>query len=240
MLKIAVCDDDAFSLKQSLHYINQWCSKSDSCFVSSFDNGDDLIKEHSRSPFDIIFLDVIMPILNGIEAAKEIRSFDKNVKIVFLTSSSEYAVSSYSVKADNYLLKPVKELTLISCLDELYTSFQDRLETISIKSSVSVHRVILRDIEFVEAQNKHVLFYLKDGKVIDSVNQLYIIESSLSSEKGFFKCHRSYIVNIEQIDSFSGKEIKMRSGAIIPIARSIHKEFMDYYFSMIFGKAGGS
>ena len=72
-----------------------------------------------QKPFDIILLDVVMPLLNGIEAANELREKDKNVKIVFLTSSPEFAVASYTVKASNYLLKPVEPAKLFACLDEL-------------------------------------------------------------------------------------------------------------------------
>lgn len=240
MLRIAICDDESLSRNHTLRFIEQWENKPNSCLITSFDNGDDLIKSHTQSPFDIIFLDIVMPILNGIETAKEIRTFDKNVKIVFLTSSSDYAVSSYSVKADNYLLKPIKESLLFTCLDELYEELLDNLEMITIKSSFSIHRVFLKDIEFVEAQNKRVVFYLSGGKTISSANQLYSLEPILSLEKGFFKCHRSYIVNINHIDSFSGKEIRMRSNLLVPLSRSANKEFMDYYFSMVFGKVGGS
>ena len=96
----------------------------------------------------------------------------------------------------------------------------------------------MADIEYIESQNKRILFVLSNGETILSGEPLYAYEEKLTQEDGFFKCSRSFIVNIHRIDTFTAKEIRTRSGARIPISRSCQKEFESAYFSVLFGKAG--
>ena len=125
MIRIAICDNEQEFLTQLDSTLTQWSTPPARISTECFDNGDALISAHKNSPFDIILLDIVMPIFTGIETAHEIRKFDKNVKIVFLTSSPEFAVDSYSVKASNYLLKPVSTHKLFICIDELYEEIKD-------------------------------------------------------------------------------------------------------------------
>ena len=162
MLKIAICDDLRIFLRKTKEVLDKWDNKPDNLHISLFEDADALLQAHSIEPFDIILLDVVMPLLGGIEAAREIRQSDKNVKIVFLTTSPDFAVESYTVKANNYLLKPIEPQTLYACLDELYEQIRERERCITIRSGTAVHRVYLHDIECVEAQNKQVLFTLTE------------------------------------------------------------------------------
>lgn len=240
MLRIAVCDDSPVFLEQVTALLNLWAGRPSDLKYECFSDGDALLQAHTAAPFDIILLDVVMPLLNGIDTTKELRGQDNTVRIVFLTSSPEFAVDSYTVKASNYLLKPVDAAALYRCLDELYADIRQKARSIIVQGSNAAYRVELDSIEHIEAQNKHVLFALSDGRTIQSVDPLYSLEGKLLLSDGFFKCHRSYIVNIHQIDTYTAKEIKMRSGCRIPISRTCRKEFEAAYFSAIFGKAGDS
>lgn len=237
-MRIAICDDNRGFLTRTKALLGNWNDHDQGLTVELFEDGDALIQAHTAAPFDILLLDVVMPLLNGIETAREIRQSDKSVKIVFLTSSAEYAVDSYSVKASNYLLKPLEPDRLYECLDELAKELRESARCIAVKSASALHRVEIGRIEYIEAQNKHVLFTLLDGRSLLSIEPLYTYESQLLLSDGFFKCSRSYIVNIHRIMTYSQKEVTMRSGARIPIARSCHKAFESAYFSLLFGKAG--
>ena len=104
MIRIAICDDSSAFLHQTKFMIDHWDNYPQNITTELFEDGDTLILAHSKRPFDIILLDVVMPLLNGIDAAKELRRKDKTVKIVFLTSSAEFAVDSYTVKASNFFV----------------------------------------------------------------------------------------------------------------------------------------
>lgn len=238
MLRIAICDDVSESLIAIKDLVLKWDTASDNTVIELFSNGDSLIEEHEKRPYDIILLDIVMPLVNGIDAAAEIRKSDKNVKIVFLTASPEFAIESYSVHANGYLLKPIREEKLHACLSEMYTDIASHTKYILIRDALSVHRVAIDEIEYVEAQGKHVMFSLSDSSNLSSNEPFYHYETKLSSEDGFFKCHRSYIVNVFHISKYTPKEITMRSGCRIPISRSSHKEFESAYFELVFGKVG--
>lgn len=234
-MRIALCDDQWPLLEPLRGMIQDWDGEDVS--VSCFDNGDSLLRAHGSVPFDIIFLDIIMPLLNGMETARELRQKDRTVKLVFLTSTAEFAVEAFAVKASNYLLKPVSREKLHQCLDELSRELQSSARKISIKGSHALHQIPVADIEYIESQNKRILFVLSGGETILSGEPLYAYEEKLTLEDGFFKCSRSFIVNIHRIDTFTAKEIRTRSGARIPISRSCHREFEKAYFSVLFGTA---
>jgi len=238
MIRIGICDDSSAFLHQTKFMIDHWDNKPQNITTELFEDGDALILAHSRMPFDIILLDVVMPMLNGIETAKELRQEDKTVKIVFLTSSSEFAVDSYTVKASNYLLKPIEPDNFFACLDELISEIRSVSKRFTVKGLDATHRIPLSSIEYVESQSKHILIHTTENKTIESIEPLYAYENTLVVEDGFFKCHRSYIVNIHHIDNFSHSEVVMRSGSRIPISRSHQKIFEDIYFSVVFAKAG--
>ena len=237
MIRIAICDDSPDFLRQAGELLAGWEHPADRKIVTeSFQDGDALLTAHAKNPFHIILLDIVMPLLNGIEAAREIREKDKSVKIVFLTTSAEFAIESYSVKASNYLLKPVIPHALFDCLNELIGEIQRDEKSIVVKGTDSVHRILLSDIEYIEAQLKHAVLFLKDNRQIESTEPFYTYENTLMLDDGFLKCHRSYIVNIHNVDNYSRSAVVLRSGRQVPISRSCQKQFEASYFLVIFGK----
>ena len=235
MLRIAICDDMPEFLRQTRRTIEHWDDRPDNLYIETFEDADSLLTSHHNKPFDIILLDIIMPLLNGLDAAKEIRQTDSNVKIVFLTHSSEYAVDSYTVKARNYLLKPINTNALFECLSELCEEIAQQAKFLTIRSTTAVHRIMLQDIEVIEAHQKHTLLSLSNGSVIEAVEPLYYFEEKLLPDIEFYKCHRSYIVNLYRIKTYTQNELLMRCGYRIPISRSAHKNFEAAYFSLLFG-----
>lgn len=234
MLRVAICDDTPEFLISTKKQLEQWKDVPEKLVIELFHDGDALLESHTSTPFDIIILDVIMPLLNGIETAAEIRKLDKSVKIVFLSSSSDYAVDSYTVHANNYLLKPITQENLFRCMNELVAEIKDMAKCITVNGTAAVHRIKFHNIEYLEVQGKKVLLVLADGSTIEAHNPFYYFQDKLQLEDGFFKCHRSYIINIYRITTYTQKEIRMQSGARIPIARSCHSEFETSYFNLLF------
>lgn len=238
MLRIAICDDMLEYIEEIKQLLVQWSRKTTPLNIEVFNDGDSLLKSHKATPFDIIFLDVVMPLLNGIETAKEIRQNDKSTHIVFISSERSFAVDSYSVKADNYLLKPICTEDFYNCIQEIYEKLQTDSRSIPILTSSATYRVKINDIAYLEAQNKYVFVCLADGRALQSNQALYTYEEQLALSDVFFKCHRSYIVNIQHIDTYTTKFIQLRSGIQIPISRGCQKQFENAYFDFLFGKVG--
>lgn len=120
MLKIIACDDDVAFLDRLHRMIDRWSSETGTAVdVALATRGEDLLARHAASRADIILLDMIMPLVNGMDTARELRQSDTAVRLVFLTSSPEFALESYEVRAFDYLLKPVAYERLAQLLDEL-------------------------------------------------------------------------------------------------------------------------
>lgn len=230
-MRIALCDDSPTFLHNAADLIKKWCDESDiQAEIVLCGNGDELLAQQKR--LDAVFLDIIMPLFNGMETARELRQRDTAVRIVFLTSSPEFAIESYDVGASGYLLKPVSyekiKYILDKCAKEIYTE----KENIVVKTAFGYQKIFLSDIEYAEAQNKKVIFFLKDGRSIDTMQPLHSFEDKFT--EGFFKCHRSYLVNLSNVDHFNSSEITTLSGHRIPIARGFAKPFKDAYFALMF------
>lgn len=238
-MKIAICDDDAMYLSRLKNYLETWQKESgliDNIYC--FDNGDDLLTKASTTPFDIVFLDIIMPLLSGMDTAKELRKQDSITKIIFLTTSPEFALESYEVKASNYLMKPITYEKLKEVLNELTYDIQEKGKILSTKIIGGYRKVYFHDIEYLEARNKKVAVHLKNGDEFDSLEPLYIFEEKLLKAEIFLKCHRSYIVNIMNVDYFDSSQIHMISKKNVPIARGLAKNFEKKYFEVMFSMKG--
>ena len=238
-MRIAICDDDIAQLKLIGKLVETWAQEQNaSVNLFPFSTGDKLIQAHEKTPFDLLFLDIFMPGFNGMDVAKEIRHTDKKTDIVFLTSTPDFAVESYAVAAKNYLLKPVNEDALRATLSQIWDAATRYRKSLMVKTGSTLQRIFLEEIEFVEAINRGTSFTLSNGEAVQTTRPFHEFEDELAEEPTFFKCHRSYIVNIHHIDNYSHAEIIMRSGNRIPIARSCQKSFDAAYFQVVFGKVG--
>lgn len=235
MLKIAICDDSPLFLEQARSAVLKWSDENQiSTKLYIYENGDELIATNMAEPFHIILLDILMPLLNGMDTARELRQYDKTVKIIFLTSSPEFALESYDVKAYSYLLKPVTYEKLEETLNECVKTFAIDPKHLILKTALGYQKIYFHEIEYAEAQNKKVHFHLRSGNFIESVDPFHFFEDQLSLENGFFKCHRSYLVYFMNVEHFTSSEITTKSGEKIPIARAYSKAFKEAYFAQMF------
>lgn len=234
-MKIAICDDETQFIDTTCTLLEQWANKHNiSLILYRFTNGDDLIAAHRAQCMDLIFLDVLMPLLNGMETARELRNEQQDVPIIFLTSSREFAVDSYEVKAFHYLLKPIDASRLFSVLDGFLKTFANAKETFTAQTSVGFCKITLDDVDYLEAQNKQVFVYFSNDTTIKIRELFSRCEKIFTIEKGFFKCHRSYIVNLNHVEQFSKTLIYTKNGTTIPISRNNYTAFKEAYFSYMF------
>jgi len=179
---------------------------------------------------DVCFLDIIMPEMDGIELATNMRSAGFNNKIIFLTTSNDYGAESYQVKAYFYLLKPVKTEEVARLLNEIKSGAPDGDSAgIKIVTRKVTEFLYFKDISFVEVINKNVYFRLLDGGEIVIFASLGDVLPQLTADGRFAQCHRSFVVNLDAITQIHGKEIMLRCGRKVSISRS-YKGFCDLYF----------
>ena len=234
-MKIAICDDEKIFLDKTHDLIEEWASENNLHIdVFKFTNGDDLLHAHGTECMDLIILDIIMPLFNGIETAKELRNIDREVPIIFLTSSKDYAVDSYDVKAYYYLLKPIDNSKFFNILNGYLASTEKHHEIFLAKTHSGYRKINLQDICYIEAQNKVVDIILNNGTTVEVYELFSKCEEIFSGKKYFFKCHRSYIVNLSYVSQFTKTEIFTGTGTSIPISRNRYTEFKEAYFEHMF------
>ena len=166
-MNIAICDDEILFTRELSSLLTHWAEKNDfSLTLYPYSNGDDLLTALRTIPVDLIFLDIIMPLLNGIDTAREIRSMGLTVPVIFLTSSREFALDSYDVKAFHYLLKPINTLKLFSVMDDFFKTYNVPAETFVAHTADGFCSITLNDVDYLEAQNKQVLVCLSNGTTL--------------------------------------------------------------------------
>lgn len=235
-MKIAVCDDEKQFIDTICPLLEQWAQDHNiRLTLHRFTDGDTLIAAHQNECMDLIILDVIMPLLNGIDTAKEIRHNDSDVPIIFLTSSKEFAIESYEVRAFYYLIKPVVREKLFSVMDSFLKTLNVQRNTFTAHTTAGFYKIAIDDVDYLEAQNKQVLVHMADGKTIEIREQFSTCETVFLPDNGFFRCHRSYIVNLNHVEQFTKSAIHTSQNATIPISRNSYMAFKDAYFNYMFG-----
>ncbi|MGB4984832.1 MAG: LytTR family DNA-binding domain-containing protein [Erysipelotrichaceae bacterium] len=232
-MRIAICDDNKDELVLISSIIETYIQeRGNPIFYKSFHSSIELLAKADQENFDFYLLDMIMPTLNGMETAREIRKFDNAAKIAFLTSSPEFAIDSYSVKACNYILKPVSKEKLFFALDDIIeTTSRENDKAIVVKSSEGIEKLLLSQIAYVEALDRRVIYTLASGKTVECTQSFSEVCEELLNHKGFTQPHRSYVVNMGYISSIKNTEIILQIGCSLPIAQRRVANMKERYLS---------
>ncbi|MEE1257833.1 MAG: LytTR family DNA-binding domain-containing protein [Lachnospiraceae bacterium] len=239
MTKVAFCDDDLSVIETISVLINQYRVKRNlEIEYAAFQSPLELLAEIEKGMrFDVLFLDVVMPGENGIEVAKEIRQYDSNAKIIFLTSSEEFAVQSYTVGAYFYQLKPIWEESFARLLDSVISECEkEQKSSLILRCKTGIARIELNKLEYCEVIGRTLLFHLDDGKVLERVGSLDELQGKLAQFAFFLRPHRSYLINMEYIQSISSKTITMACMAQIPIPHGKYSEIKEIYLEYAFNR----
>lgn len=233
MLKLAICEDNINELSQIVSLVEEYRNQNHAEYnYTVFHNGFELASVFDEKTFDIYFLDILMPGFSGIDLAKEIRNFDHNAPIIFFTSSPEFALESYSVRAFHYLLKPVTKEKLFSVLTEVLEQIENKQGTsIVVKSHNGLQKILLSNLEYIEAMGKKTIYHIFPSRTVECIEKFSIICESLLGEHCFIKPHRSYLVNMRYIDMISNTEIVLQTGSRIPIAQGKSREIKERYLA---------
>ena len=239
MLKIAICDDNISDLSNMVSIINDYIYMQRNKHIIEYDafqSAIDLVAAmESGQKYDLVLLDILMPYLTGMDAAKEIRQFNQDVKIIFSTSSTEFAVDSYSVNAYYYAVKPIWKEKLIIILDKVISEIEINEGTsLLVKSKTGLTRIYTNKLEYAEVIGRTIFYHLMDGSVIEAAGSMVQLEEELLTKLSFIKSHRSYITNMDYIDTLNQREIKMRSQSLVPMAKANYRTVKSAYISFAF------
>lgn len=230
-MRIAVCDDDEQELAHLRELITEYqLSRGVSNDCRFFNNSTDFLCDMKGGEYDLILLDVLMPGISGVQVARELRELDKNVKLIFISSSPEFAVESYRVGAYYYLLKPADAKSLFPLLDKAGSElFMQEERGLVLKDRKGVVMISFAGLEYVEVINKTVSFHMADGVIREVTAALADVEEKLSRRPEFVKTHRSYLVNLKYVQSIGISSIVTKHEHIIPVSRRRRNQIQDVY-----------
>lgn len=232
---LAVCDDKKEELTAFDALLHVWESERQLPLRRKLFSGAlELLDAARREGFTLYLLDVLMPGMDGMSAARDIRSFDAAADIVFLTSSPEFAYESYRVQALDYLLKPVDREQLFPLLDRLYLREQRPQDSLTLKTGTSIVRIPFSQLAFVEVISKRLYFNLTSGEVREVTGSLNDYEDLLLVRPEFMRVHRSYIVNMLQVSELSSGHLRTFSGKEIPVSRLLYPQLQKDYMKLLF------
>ena len=237
MVKLAFCDDDLSVLNDIRVLLDQYrVERNQEIDYAAFHSPLDLLAEIERGArYDILFLDVLMPGETGIDAAAEIRNYDSNVKIIFLTSSSEYAVQSYTVGAYFYQLKPIWRESFFRLMDSAISACEkEQNDSLILRCKSGITRIELRHLEYCEVIHRTLFFHLNNGKVLESIGSLDDLCHQLQTYGNFLRPHRSYLINLDYVQNISARTITMSCLTEIPLPRGKYQEIKNAYLEYAF------
>ncbi len=239
MVKIGFCDDDLSTLNELTALLGQYrAQRHEEITYITFHSSLELLADIEKGVrFDILFLDIIMPGENGISAAREIRQYDSAVKIIFLTSSSEFAIQSYSVGAYFYQIKPIHAGKFYELMDSVLNDHKRSQQcSLILRCKNGISRIDLEKLEYCEVIGRTLLFHMENGTVLESTGSLDDLCSKLTQYQNYLRPHRSFLINLEYVHSISYKGITMASHAEIPIPHGKCSKIKNLYLSYAFRK----
>lgn len=215
LIKFAVCDDesdvtDYISDKLREYYPNE-------CEIKKYTDGKSLLDDSKRESFDAYFLDIGMPLLDGFEIAKRIRSNNSRVKIIFVTRKEELAYLGYIYEAFRFVRKSRLDQEICETAKSLSKSLSESDEYLSLRNWTGEILINIKIIRYFKADGHSLILHaLKEERVCVTMQEL---EERLKN-RGFIRIHKSYLVNFRFFYSLESKSIKLSSGEELPISRT--------------------
>lgn len=223
MIRIAICDDEKHMSEHIRSMVSDFFRKKNrEISLRMFSSGEELLSYDGQ--IDILFLDIQMKGMDGIETARKLRDSKFRGFLIFITVLKEMVFQSFEVQAYDYLVKPVEEKQFEKTMERLYASMQNASEDSLLVQKGYEGRIIREEeIVFCEIIDRKIYLNLASGEVVDYYERIENLETKLGSH--FFRCHRSYLINLKHLKGYKNGTACMDNGREVPVSRLRSKEF---------------
>ena len=223
MIRIAICDDEKHMSDHIRSMVlNFFRKKNREISLRMFSSGEELLSYNGQ--LDLLFLDIQMKDMDGMETARKLRADKFRGFLVFITVLKEMVFQSFEVQAYDYLVKPVDDKQFEKTMERLYASMQNASEDSLLVQKGYEGRIIREDeIVFCEIIDRKIYLNLASGEVVDYYERIENLETKLNNR--FYRCHRSYLINLKHLKGYKNGTACMDNGKEIPVSRLRSREF---------------
>lgn len=219
-MKVAIVEDEVLHRELLAAYVQGWNrEKKLPLQLRYYENAEQFLFSWEDENFDVLFLDIQMSGMNGMDLAKKIRQKDKTIFIVFTTGIADYIEEGYEVEALHYLIKPIKETKVHACLDKAIQK-RKKKQILLIHREEEVQKIPLEEINYVEARGHGTVIGLSYQPPAEAKESISELESILG--QAFIKCHRSYLCRIDAVHRIDKNNVFFDDGSCVPISRRMY------------------
>lgn len=201
--------------------------------IDEFTSGEALLRQFSAGKSDLIFLDIYMGGISGVETAKRIRSIDKNVMLVFVTTSNEFASESYAVKANFYLLKPIRSDSIKQLAETLAQQMQNTRSVAALPDGTVIP---LSSLVYTSCSGHYVNVYLVGSEPLKIRTTHKIMYEALSKYEGIISCNKGVLVSLANVAKLDGENFTMINGDTVPISRRKMTQIKNDYTRFVLNR----
>lgn len=224
-VNIAIIEDDTEDFRRLKSCLEQFFQNIDRQYsITPFTKGEDFLCYPDS--FHLVFMDIELPGINGIETAQQLRSRHREDVLVLVTNMVQYAIHGYSVNAVDYIVKPVMYEQLALKMPGFLSMLKRKQKHLVIRQKQDVTKLNIKDIRFIEIFRHDVIIHTDKGDV-SCYGTLKEFEDDLS-DYGFVKCSQSCLINLAYVQSISGDQILV-DGCNVPVSRREKKKFLDAF-----------
>lgn len=230
---IGICDDLAEERNALGQMVRSYCaSHRIAADIRLYASGEELLAGYEPNRFHILFLDIYMPGISGMDTARQIRRTDSSCAIVFATTSMDHGLDSYDVQASDYLVKPIRPQAVDDALDWCFGQLARTNRTVKLTTEKGDMELPVRDIRYIEIRSHTAWLFTEQG-VLTTRRGMDELEKEVDCED-FIRCHRSFLVNLDYVQWMEKNVFRLRTGEEVPIGSTNLSRVKDRYMDWTF------
>ena len=226
-MQVVIVEDECTEAEILEKYLDKFAEENNlQISHSRFSNGKEMLEKYQFT-WDLILLDIEMPLMNGIEIARKIREKDSEVTIIFITQMAQYAIEGYSVNALDYVLKPVNyNMFAMKMRRAVHEFHMKQTDFILLQKKSQKYKIPLKTLCYIEVYGHTIVYHTLEQEISMTGSQtIKQIERELA-DKGFIRCHQCFLVNLNHVKQYNKEDIQVGEKRI-PVSRSRRKEFLQ-------------